>query len=96
MKQQIKEHETQVKVIERMQEIAVQEQEIQRKEKSLESKVRAPAEAEKYRLEKIAEADKVRCQYHLILIINFIPHSNLRNITFCNASSSSIELEKAK
>ena len=66
MKQQIKEHETQVKVIERMQEIAVQEQEIQRKEKSLESKVRAPAEAEKYRLEKIAEADKVRFNYHLL------------------------------
>ena len=66
MKQQIKEHETQVKVIERMQEIAVQEQEIQRKEKSLESKVRAPAEAEKYRLEKIAEADKVRINFHLI------------------------------
>ena len=72
MKQQIKEHETQVKVIERMQEIAVQEQEIQRKEKSLESKVRAPAEAEKYRLEKIAEADKVRFNYQVI---------------FCNADS---------
>ena len=68
MKQQIKEHETQVKVIERMQEIAVQEQEIQRKEKSLESKVRAPAEAEKYRLEKIAEADKVRIHLYLIFI----------------------------
>ena len=94
MKQQIKEHETQVKVIERMQEIAVQEQEIQRKEKSLESKVRAPAEAEKYRLEKIAEADKVRCQYHLIF--NFTPHFNLQDITFCNASSKSIELKNAK
>ena len=94
MKQQIKEHETQVKVIERMQEIAVHEQEIQRKEKSLESKVRAPAEAEKYRLEKIAEADKVRSQYHLIF--NFTSHFNLQDLTFCNTSSKSIELENAK
>ena len=31
-----------------------------RKEKELESKIRAPAEAEKYRLEKIAEAEKAR------------------------------------
>ena len=75
MKQQIKEHETQVKVIERMQEIAVQEQEIQRKEKSLESKVRAPAEAEKYRLEKIAEADKVRI--HLYSIFNHVTHCRI-------------------
>ena len=78
MKQQIKEHEQQVKVIERMQEIAVHEQEIQRKEKSLESKVRAPAEAEKYRLEKIAEADKVRFQ----ILLNFFLFIRFSEIDF--------------
>jgi len=56
----IKEEEMQVKVVEREQQIAIQQQEIQRKEKELNSKVRAPAEAEKYRLEKIAEAEKSR------------------------------------
>ena len=59
MQQQIKEQETQVKIIERTQEICLQEQEIQRKEKELESKVRQPAEAEKFKLETIAEANKV-------------------------------------
>jgi len=56
----IKEEEMQVKVVEREQQIAIQQQEIQRKEKELNSKIRAPAEAEKYRLEKIAEAEKSR------------------------------------
>lgn len=58
MTQQIKEQETQVKVIERRQEIELQEQEIQRKERELDSKIRKPAEAEKYRLETIAEAQR--------------------------------------
>ena len=49
-----------MKVVERQQNIAIQEQEIMRKEKELDSKVKKPAEAEKYRLEKIAEADKQR------------------------------------
>merc|ERR1712180_27429 len=52
----IKEEEMQVKVVERIQNISIQEQEIQRKERELDSKVRKPAEAEKYRLEKLAEA----------------------------------------
>merc|ERR1712107_58701 len=50
--------EMQVKVVEREQQIAIHQQEI--KEKELNSKIRAPAEAEKYRLEKIAEAEKSR------------------------------------
>jgi len=54
----IKEEEMQVKVVERAQNISIQEQEIMRKEKELDSKVRKPAEAEKYRLEKIAEAER--------------------------------------
>lgn len=50
----------QVKVVERQQNIAIQEQEIMRKEKELDSKIRKPAEAEKYRLEKIAEAERLK------------------------------------
>lgn len=48
----------QVVVVERTQQIAVQEQEIIRRERELDSQVRKPAEAEKYRLEKIAEANR--------------------------------------
>lgn len=48
-KQRIKEEQMQIKVVERTQEIAVQDQEILRKEKELEAIVRRPAEAEKYR-----------------------------------------------
>merc|ERR1712001_808018 len=40
--------------------IEPQDQEIQRKEKELESKIRQPAEAEKFKLEKIAEANKLK------------------------------------
>jgi len=46
--------------VERGQQISVQEQEIVRRERELDSTIRKPAEAEKYRLEKIAEANKNR------------------------------------
>lgn len=59
-RQRIKEEQMQVKVVERKQEIQVQEQEILRKEKELEATVRCPAEAEKFRLEKLAEANRNR------------------------------------
>jgi len=59
-KQRIKEENMQIKVIERSQEIAIQAQEIDRRERELESSVRKPAEAEKFKLEKMAEAHKVR------------------------------------
>jgi flotillin len=59
-KQRIKEEQMQIKVVERTQEILVQEQEMQRRERELEATVRRPAEAEKYRLEKIAEANRNR------------------------------------
>merc|ERR1712106_1028292 len=59
-KQRIKEENMQIKVIERTQEIAIQEQEIQRRERELDSSVRRPAEAEKYRMEKMAEANRNR------------------------------------
>lgn len=48
----------QVQVVERTQQIALQEQEIIRKEKELDAKVKKPAEAEKYRLERLAEAHR--------------------------------------
>lgn len=59
-KQRIMEEQMQVKVVERGQEIAVQEQEMLRRKCELDSTVRRPADAEKYRLEKIAEANKLR------------------------------------
>lgn len=48
-KQRIMEEQMQVKVVERSQEIAVQEQEMMRRERELDSTVRRPADAEKYR-----------------------------------------------
>uniref|UniRef100_T1IJQ3 Band 7 domain-containing protein n=1 Tax=Strigamia maritima TaxID=126957 RepID=T1IJQ3_STRMM len=59
-RQRIKEEQMQIKVVERAQEIQVQEQEILRRSKELDATVRQPAEAERYRLEKIAEANKNR------------------------------------
>lgn len=57
-KQRIEEEKMQVQVVERTQQITLQEQEIIRKEKELEAKVKIPAEAEKFRLEKLAEAQR--------------------------------------
>lgn len=57
-KQRIEEEKMQVMVVERSQQITLQEQEITRKENELEAKVKKPAEAERYRLEKIAEANR--------------------------------------
>lgn len=48
----------QVLVVERTQQIQIQEQEIICKERELESKVKKPAEAERFRLEKLAEAER--------------------------------------
>ena len=59
-KQRIKEEEMQIKVVERTQEILVVEQEQIRRERELEATVRRPAEAEKFRLEKLSEANKLR------------------------------------
>lgn len=50
-KQRIVEEQMHIKVVERQQEISIQEQEIQRKQKELDAVIRRPAEAEKYRLE---------------------------------------------
>lgn len=59
-KQRIKDEQMQIKVVERSQEILVQEQEIMRRERELDSTVRRPAEAEKFKLEKLAEATRNR------------------------------------
>ena len=48
----------QIRVIERQQNIAIQEQEILRRERELDSRIKKPAEAEKYRLEVLAEAER--------------------------------------
>ena len=47
----------QIKVVERGQQIQVQEQEISRREKELEAQIKQPAAAEKYKLETLAEAN---------------------------------------
>lgn len=80
-KQKIKEEEMMVKVIERHQQIQLQEQEIQRREKELDATVRRPAEAEKYRLEKIAEAEKQK----IILEAQALAESQkvIKNIIMC-------------
>uniref|UniRef100_A0A8C7X4R6 Flotillin n=1 Tax=Oryzias sinensis TaxID=183150 RepID=A0A8C7X4R6_9TELE len=59
-KQCIEEEKMQVMVVERTQQIMLQEQEIIRKEKELEAKVMKPADAERYRLEKLAEAQRAQ------------------------------------
>uniref|UniRef100_A0A674MPW0 Flotillin n=1 Tax=Takifugu rubripes TaxID=31033 RepID=A0A674MPW0_TAKRU len=59
-KQRIEEETMQVQVVERAQQIMLQEQEIIRKEKELEAKIKKPAEAEKYKLEKLAEAERLQ------------------------------------
>ncbi|CAL4164413.1 unnamed protein product, partial [Meganyctiphanes norvegica] len=59
-RQKIKEEQMQIKVVERAQEINIQEQEIQRRENELEATVKQPADAEKFKLEKLAEAAKNR------------------------------------
>jgi flotillin len=56
----------QISVVERAQQIHIQEQEIARKERELDATIRKPAEAEKYRLEKLAEANK---SVHVVYMI---------------------------
>ncbi|KHN72095.1 Flotillin-1 [Toxocara canis] len=59
-KQALKEEDMQVQIVERTAAINVAEEEITRKERELDAIVRRPAEAEKYRLEKLAKAEKQR------------------------------------
>jgi flotillin len=56
--QQIKAEEVQIEVVAKQKQIQVQEQEVLRREKELDATVRKPAEAERYRVETIANAKK--------------------------------------
>ncbi|XP_037777930.1 flotillin-1-like [Penaeus monodon] len=58
IKQKIQEEKMEIVVVERQGKIHVEEQEIQRTEKRLEATVKQPAEAEKFRLETIAAAQR--------------------------------------
>ncbi|VDO91218.1 unnamed protein product [Schistosoma mattheei] len=50
----------QITVLEKTQQIQVEELEIVRQERHLDATVRKPAEAERFRLERLAEADRLR------------------------------------
>jgi len=54
-RQQIREEELQIEVVERQKQIEIQEQEITRRERELDATVRRPAEAERDRLETVAD-----------------------------------------
>ena len=59
-KQDIRQEEIQIDVIERQKQIEVQQQEVQRREQELDATIRRPAAAERYQLETIAEGNKAR------------------------------------
>ena len=59
-KQDIRQEEIQIDVIERQKQIEVQQQEVQRREQELDATVRRPAEAERFQLQTIAEGNKAR------------------------------------
>jgi len=57
-KQAIKKEEIEIQVVERRAQIAIEEQEIKRREKELEATVKSPAEAEAFKMQTLAEAEK--------------------------------------
>ncbi|THD19379.1 Flotillin [Fasciola gigantica] len=59
-RQKIKEEEMQILVVERTQQIQVEELENVRQQRHLDATIRKPAEAERFRLERLAEADRIR------------------------------------
>ncbi|MFZ2489613.1 MAG: SPFH domain-containing protein [Anaerolineae bacterium] len=58
--QAVKEQEIQIEVVAKQKQIEVQQQETLRKERELEATVRKPAEAERYRIETLADAEKFK------------------------------------
>jgi len=58
IRQKIRNEEIQIEVVERRKQIEIEEQEVQRKERELNSTVRLPAEAESYRVQMIAEGKR--------------------------------------
>lgn len=59
-KQQIRNEEIQIEIVERRKQISIEEQEILRKEKELTSTVRLPAEAESFRVETLAQGQRTQ------------------------------------
>ncbi len=59
-RQEIRGEELEIDVVERRKQIAIQEQEVLRREQELEATIRRPAQAERDRLETVAEGDKAR------------------------------------
>ncbi len=57
-RQEIREQEVQIEVVERTKQIEIEAQEILRRERELEASIKRPAEAERYRLETIAAGEK--------------------------------------
>lgn len=60
--QQVKEQELQIDLVEKQKQLEIQEREIQRKEKELEAIVTKPAEAERLRIQTLAEAEKFQLE----------------------------------
>jgi flotillin len=60
--QQVKKEEVQVEVIEKVQQISVQEKEILRREKELEATVNRPSDARRYAIQVQAEAEKYKIE----------------------------------
>jgi flotillin len=57
-RQEIREQEVQIEVVERTKQIEIEAQEVMRRERELEAGIKRPAEAERYRLETIAAGEK--------------------------------------
>lgn len=81
-KQKIEEQKVQVQVVERTQQIQLQDQEIIRKEKELEAQIKKPAEAERYRLEKIAKAERFTRCFPLLRSMFFTPYRHVYHLLF--------------
>ena len=59
-RQEIRQQEVQIEVVERTKQIEIEQQEILRRERELEAGVKRPAEAERFRLETIAAGEKAQ------------------------------------
>merc|ERR1712029_14003 len=58
--QKIKEEKMNIDIVDRMKQIEIQEEEIQRRKLELDARIKAPADAEKYKSEVLASANKKR------------------------------------
>merc|ERR1719277_869612 len=60
IQQRIRNEEIQIQVVERRKQIEIEEQEIKRKEKELTATVKLPAEAEAYKVQTVAEGNRIK------------------------------------